>query len=96
MIIDYLIYVVMSSKLSILNAKKYPHTRGAKPLIAQNPRESLKKRGQNKTTMNYSKESSDIKSVSKPGKFSSLTDSQFCDFLLSVFLSLCGLILIVE
>jgi hypothetical protein len=53
------------SKIGILNTRKFPGIRGSKALMASNPRDSLKRRSQNKTTMNFSKESTELKTIGK-------------------------------
>jgi len=55
------------AKLGHLNkSNKYTGIRGgAKSLIISNPRDSIKRRGQNKTTMNFSKERTELKKFSK-------------------------------
>lgn len=56
------------SRLGVTKPIKYQNTRIAKPLLATNHRDSIKRRSQNKTTMNYSKESNDLKVVSIPAQ----------------------------
>ena len=54
------------SRLGMMNKNgKYHGIRGAKTLLLSNPRDSIKRRSQNKTTMNYSKESYDFKALPK-------------------------------
>lgn len=54
------------SRIGILNkSNKYRGVRGAKTLLLGNPRDSIKRRSQNKTTMNYSKENHDLKALPK-------------------------------
>lgn len=59
---------VKISRLGITKVNKYQNARTTKPLLVSNHRDSIKRRSQNKTTMNYSKESADLKIVAKPAQ----------------------------
>lgn len=66
---------------------KYPGIRGTKAAMAQNLKDSIKRRGQTKNIMNYSKETADVKSLVKPGTL---------DFYFSTILSFVCLYLILR
>ena len=49
------------SKLGIISSQKIPKTHITKTQLISQPRDSIKRKNHNKSTMNYSKENTDFK-----------------------------------